>query len=308
MVHELALRESVGRGPAIVYVFYALELAGLVGGVVMLLTAVIWRKIARRHASWLNFIVTWIISCASYIFLIGEPLDWKPNHALCLIQAALIYSVPTLTAGASIALVIQVYTTLCSLLTMPMSRRIPWTAALVVCPYVPAWAMFVFSLKVGLTDPSLVQRPDGGAYCNLNTSSPGRVSAILVSVLMLLCLPVEVIIFRNIWRAWATLKEDNRGFVSTIVRVLAFTLVGMVSIILSLVCLILPYGYDAAFHIVIAMLPVFSVVIFGTQKDIFAAWASGFRRQRPHGEDTWEVFTPNESRQSVTVSRQVSEV
>jgi hypothetical protein len=47
---------------------------------------------------------------------------------------------------------------------------------------------------------------------------------------MILCLGVEVIIFRHLWRTWATLKRDNRSSVSIIVRVLAFTLVGMLSI------------------------------------------------------------------------------
>jgi len=66
-------------------------LAGLVGAVLMLLTAIIWRKIVRRHASWFNFMITWIISCSSYIFLLGEPVGRTPNHILCLSQAALIF-------------------------------------------------------------------------------------------------------------------------------------------------------------------------------------------------------------------------
>jgi len=306
MAHEPVLRESVevGRVATIRYVFYGLELAGLAGAVVMLVTAIIWRKVARRHASWFNFMITWIISCSSYLFLMGVPVGRSPNHNLCLFQAALVYSVPTLTSGATLALVIHVYMTLRSLLTVPTNHRASWTAALVVGPYVPAWAMFAFSLKVGLDDPSLVS-PGDGTYCDLDTTLPGKVSEIVVVIIMVVCLAVEVIIFRHLRRAWDTLKRDNRSSVSIIIRVLAFTLVGMLSIILSLIFLIIPDYHRTAFNIMIAMVPVSSVIIFGTQKDIFAAWASGFRSQRTHGEDTWETFTPTESRQ--TVGPQVSE-
>ncbi|KAJ7886356.1 hypothetical protein B0H13DRAFT_2044289 [Mycena leptocephala] len=165
--------------------------------------------------------------------------------------------------------------------------------------------MFVYTLKVGLDDPSSVYRHEDGAYCGLATNMPQRVSGIVVAIIMILCLGVEVIIFRHLWRTWATLKRDNRSSVSIMVRVLAFTLVGMLSIILSVIFLALPYDQDTAFNIVIAMVPVSSVVIFGTQKDIFAAWGSGFREPRTHPMDTWDTFTPNESRAST--DPQVSE-
>ncbi|KAF8189774.1 hypothetical protein K438DRAFT_930773 [Mycena galopus ATCC 62051] len=312
MAHELVLRESekVGRLATIRYVFYGLELAGLVGAVFMLLTAIIWRKRVRRHASWFNFTITWIISCSSYLFLMGEPLDQQPNHNLCLVQAALVYSVPTLTSGATIALVIHIYMMLRNLLTLPTNRQGSLTAAVSSSLALhPAWAMFVFSMKFGLDHPSLVRRSDSddgtASYCIMNTTLLQRVSGIVVVIIMVLCLVVEVVIFRHLRRAWETLQKDNRSSVSTIVRVLAFTLVGMLSIILSLIFSVTPNYHNTAFNIVIAMIPVFSVIIFGTQKDLITAWGSGFQNPGTHGDDTWEIFTPNESQQ--TISRQVSE-
>ncbi|KAJ7509444.1 hypothetical protein B0H11DRAFT_1249844 [Mycena galericulata] len=304
MAHDLAPRDSVEVKGAqssvnrMRYVFYGLQLAGLSGAVVILLTALIWRKAARRHASWLNFMLTWIISCTSYLFLIGESLGAKPNHTLCLLQAALIYSVPTLTAGATIALVIHVYITLRSLLTA-ITHRASWTAALVIGPYIPAWGMFLAFLKMGLDDPSRVQRPGDGTYCTINTKLPARVSAAMVATIMILCLSVEAIIFRNLRRAWAILKrDDDRSSVSMVIRVLAFTSVGMLSIILSLIFMVLPNTHDTAFNVVISLIPVSSVLIFGTQKDIFSAWLSVTRiRRQSHGADTWETFTPTSSSQ-----------
>ncbi|KAJ7487836.1 hypothetical protein FB451DRAFT_1225635, partial [Mycena latifolia] len=292
MAHGLAPREYLDevRVTTMRSVFYGLQLAGLFGAAVMLFTAVIWRKAVRRHASWFNFMITWIISSSSYIFLIGTPSRQKPSHALCLFQAALVYTVPTLTAGSTISLVIQVYITLRCMLTA-INHRTSWTVALVMGPYVPAWAMFVFALRIGLGDPSLVQRDD--MYCNMNTYLPERVSAAVVATIMIICLAVEVIIFRNLRRAWLTLKRDDRSSVSLIVRVLAFTLVGMFSIILSLIFLALPDQHRAAFDVTISILPVSSVLIFGTQKDIFTAWCAMCRRRPPaHGADTWDTFTP----------------
>ncbi|KAJ7152649.1 hypothetical protein C8R43DRAFT_1189678 [Mycena crocata] len=269
MAHDLVIRDTVTgeRETAMRYVFYGLQLAGLLGAVVLLLTAIIWRKAARRHASWFNFMITWIISCSSYILLIGVPRGGQPNGVLCLLQASLVYSVPSLVAGSTIALVIHVYMTLRNLL-YSISHRAAWTIVLVIGPYIPAWAMFFHTLNVGLKDMSLVQSPSDGTYCGFNTTVPQKVSAIVVAVIMILCLGVEVIILQNLRRAWNTLKRDNRASISMIVRVLAFTLVGMLSIILSFIFLALPdeYNHGSAFNIVIATIPVSSVLVFGTQK------------------------------------------
>ncbi|KAJ6493008.1 hypothetical protein C8R45DRAFT_1095530 [Mycena sanguinolenta] len=306
MAHDLGPRESVevGRAATIRNVFYGLQLAGLVGAILMLLTAIIWRKIVRRHASWFNFMITWIISCSSYILLLGQPVGRTPNHDLCLSQAALIFSVPTLTSAATSALVIHVYMTMRQVLTMSTHCQKSWATALLIGPYVPTLGMLIFCLRLGLHNPSLVFRPDDGTYCTFNSKSPGRVSGIVVVIIMVFCLAIEIIIFRHLRRAWEILKKENYSSVSTIVRVLAFTLIGMLSIILSLLLMVFPNSLNSAFHIVIAIVPVSSVLIFGTQKDIFTAWASGFRNRETHDLDTWDTFTPNESLHTIT--RQVS--
>ncbi|KAK7046587.1 hypothetical protein R3P38DRAFT_3307865 [Favolaschia claudopus] len=296
------LLKRMGKAETVRHAFYGLELVGLVGAVFMLVTATVWRKIVRRHPSWFNFMVTWIISCSSYIFFMGQPKGREPNHNLCLIQAALIYSVPTLTSGATFALVIQVYMTLRSLLTLPKASGNLAVVILVIAPYIPAFALFMLSLGLGLRDPSTVYRD--AFYCDMKTKLPQKASAIAVVIIMLCCLIVEVIIFKALRRAWITLNRDDRGSISVIVRVLAFTLVGMLIIILSLVFLIIPNYHNTAFNIAIAIIPVSSVIIFGTQQDIFTAWVSGFQNRKAHGEDTWDTFTPNATQH--TLSPQVS--
>ncbi|KAJ7604249.1 hypothetical protein FB45DRAFT_957578 [Roridomyces roridus] len=305
MAHDLTMRDSVDVArTSFRYAFYGLQLAGLSGAFLLLLTASIWRKATRRHASWYNFMICWIISCSSYIFLIGLPLGKEPDQALCAVQAALIYAVPPLTAGATIALVIHVYMTLRSLLVDIPHRQL-WTAALVIGPYIPAWILFLVFLNKGLSDPSLVRRMDDGTYCSMsmNTQVPARASSAVVSTIMILCLGVEAIIFRNLRRVWAIFKQDSdeRASVSMVVRVLAFTSIGMLSIILSMIFMILPDSTNEIFNIVIAIVPVSSILIFGTQKDILAAWTSTCRREREnhhheqHHVEMWETFTPTGS-------------
>lgn len=93
--------------------FIVLQLTGFTGLVIILFTASVSTLSKKRHPSWSNFIVTWIISCVSYrlvyhpslkfpsvncwfSFLAGAPITWQPEYSLCLTQAALIYTVPTL--------------------------------------------------------------------------------------------------------------------------------------------------------------------------------------------------------------------
>ncbi|KAJ7053286.1 hypothetical protein C8F01DRAFT_552011 [Mycena amicta] len=312
MAHDFPPRDAIGpmegqaRSSAVNMAFYGMQTAGLLGTLLMLLTATIWHKVARRHSSWFSFVVAWLISCTSYLLTMGVPADHQPNHALCVLQAALIYSVPPLTAGATVALVVNVYLNLRSVLTASNNYNgVEVKTALIVVPYIPAWAVFTLTLRLGLDEPGLILRRDDGAYCSIVSSIPSRVSSALVAGLMITCVGIEIVIILAMRRAWETLQRDDRGSITITVRVMAFTLVGMLFIILSLVLLALPNDHDTAFNIVIAIIPLSSVIIFGTQKDILTAWGSifvfllGRRTTTEHGTDTWETFTPIETGQNL---------
>ncbi|CAK5272314.1 unnamed protein product, partial [Mycena citricolor] len=298
--------DSGGAGHVRRIVFFSLELAGLAGAVIMLLTGLIWRQAARRHIVWFNFMFTWMISCASYILLIGQSVDELPNRTICVAQSALIYSVPTLTSGSTLALVIHVYITLRTLLTVAtpdylfMYRKI-LTIMLVGVPYVPTAGMFASALVISLRAPpsELSLSYSEGAFCGLTATPLGRISASIVAVMMIAGLVFEAVIFCTLRRVWRTLQAENRASVSMITRVMAFTLVSIVSIIISMIFLVLPSEHQSGFNVMIATIPVTSVLIFGTQKDVLNAWASIFRKKRAHGADTWDTFTPEGSRQII---------
>jgi hypothetical protein len=107
--------------------FLALETFGWSGSLIILLT-VIFSNV-RRHITWINFCMSWILSSLSYCLLLFARQDYgpEPNHILCLVQSPLIYAAPTLyvsnliykkvilayiltrrTAGTTLALVIHV--------------------------------------------------------------------------------------------------------------------------------------------------------------------------------------------------------
>lgn len=95
--------------------FFALQLTGLFTLTIVLLTVALSPNVAKRHICWLNFIFTWMVSGLSYrcvdqsnatlasslyrpchSLLVGRPINWEPPYGLCLTQAVLIYTVPTL--------------------------------------------------------------------------------------------------------------------------------------------------------------------------------------------------------------------
>jgi hypothetical protein len=96
--------------------FDVLQMFGLVGMTLILVTVLVSPTITKRSPVWLNFVVSWIISTASSLcalslslvpfslnswrerLLLGKSINYIPNHKLCFAQAILIYTVPTMHA------------------------------------------------------------------------------------------------------------------------------------------------------------------------------------------------------------------
>ncbi|KAF5350777.1 hypothetical protein D9758_010329 [Tetrapyrgos nigripes] len=186
----------------ILHIFFAFQLFSLAGLSVILFTTAITRT--WKHPTWINFCVTWIISCISYSLLVGRPLSYVPPHQLCLAQAALIYTVPTLTAFGTFSLVLHVFR---------MVRHCgdggkALTIALVVSPYLAASGMMVMALIIGLRDPSTVRRTSSGLYCDMGNEIPGRISAGVVTIVMIVCIILEALISRDVKRQWSFLRAS----------------------------------------------------------------------------------------------------
>ncbi|KAF5392911.1 hypothetical protein D9757_001065 [Collybiopsis confluens] len=218
--------------------FVTLQLIGLSGLMVMFFTACVTSIIRKRHLCWTSFILSWIVSSVSYSLLVGTSIEYQPPFALCLIQGVMIYTVPTLTACTSLSLVIQVLLTVRTFAspphspssTAPSSHRLS-TFMLILLPYVFGAAMFTLSMVIGLKDRETVTRPPGGFYCNMKNSTPGKISAIVVAIIMLICVGLGSTISVILRRHWLIFSNQTRTPLATAMRVLCFSAFSVVSIV-----------------------------------------------------------------------------
>ncbi|KAF9029160.1 hypothetical protein BDZ89DRAFT_1160009 [Hymenopellis radicata] len=292
-------------------VFLVLQLCGLATLAVILSTVLLSPTTAKRHVCWINCQFTWLISALSYCLLLGRPIDWTPPHSLCFAQAVLIYSVPTLSACTTTALMIHVFLSIRSILSAsgsPSSQRL--SIVLATVPYIAALGMAAIPLAFGISDPSLVERRanDGGLYCGIGNGIPGRISSIVVAVIMICCLGLEIAVIVVLRRNWADLRKRRRNHpvLSLSIRVLAFSIFGCLAIALALAFAFTP-SRGAIPNLILATLPFIAALIFGTQQDILDVWLSLLccrkpkRRQLSISQPStsvssriadWEVATP----------------
>jgi len=75
--------------------FVALNLAGGIGLVLILVTAALSKKV-KRTPTWYSFCLSWVFYAVSgsLLFLTGEQTNPTPPDSLCSVQAALIYALP----------------------------------------------------------------------------------------------------------------------------------------------------------------------------------------------------------------------
>ncbi|KAJ4496235.1 hypothetical protein C8J55DRAFT_553960 [Lentinula edodes] len=235
---------------ALFILFIVFQLIGLVGSILILFTACISKIVRKRHWSWFSFVFSWIISCVSYSLLAGAPIDWQPEYPLCLTQAALIYTVPTLTAFSSLALVIQVLVSVRALAAIHInptsitsndggntSLHRLWTFLLLLIPYLSGAGMFAMSLVIGLRDRGTVRREPGGFYCNMENPIPrthkfirrGKLSAAIVAAIMLICVSLGVTICVILRKNWNAVRSDVQVPLATVTRVLCFSTFSVVA-------------------------------------------------------------------------------
>lgn len=121
---------------------------------------------------------------------------------------------------------------------------------LVIVPYILGGGMFALSLVIGLKDRSTVTRAPGGFYCGMINTLPlvsldllylctdfyrpfrGKTSAIVVAVVMIICVCLCATIAIVLRRNWSIFSKETTGTpLSTVMRVLVFTLFSMVAVV-----------------------------------------------------------------------------
>jgi len=276
-VVDLVSRQVTDKGnsPALIKVFISFQLFGLFGTILMLVTALCPRS-KPRQSTWYSFTISWIISTVSYTLLFwgGALTGPEPPYTLCLIQGILIYSAPTLTAATTLALVIQIWILVRSVVASPSSKagRVNpmFLASLLVFPYLLYVGILVGTLVVGWQDQGTVRRVGSGMYCNFSDIVPGRATTFIMVVIMVPAVVFEVLICRALHKQWILFKQQPDAL-SAVLRVVCFTFMGLLGITLSIVFFfMIHHGSDL--NIVISLMPITVVLIFGTQGDLLRIW------------------------------------
>jgi len=271
------------RSSALITGFITVEMLGWIGCLILLLTVVLSRKI-QRHATWINLCLAWSLSGISFSLLfIGHKLEDKPNHSLCLTQAALVYASPLLTSSATLALAIHLLFSIhSSLYSMPETERFHRirSTILVIFPYLTYIAVFFWVIALGIQHPKHVKRLTSGLICGLDGKipMPGKFSAAFVAATTIVTVSIEGVIITEMWRNWRAYQGENKDALAMIIRVLCFSLCSAISAAVTLVYLRMPTNI-AVYRMVPALNPLAFFIIFSTQKDIFDTWI--FWKQRP---------------------------
>ncbi|KAK0473754.1 hypothetical protein IW261DRAFT_676187 [Armillaria novae-zelandiae] len=270
---------------SVVHAFDALEILGAAGFFLITSTALLSRRV-QRHVTWFSFCVSWIVSCISYILLAiaGQALETQPTFGLCVTQAALIYAAPPLTGCTTFSLAFYMHTHMKSSLDGSPVRgdALSMRLALLLGPYVVWFGIFVGILLSGIKQPQLVRKALNGTYCDVNSHIPSKVSSLVVVISTMGVITISVFVVVQLYRNRRRLGSSTE-YVAAAVRVVAFGLVGLLALIVSAIY-VFTNRQGSAFDIVLALVPNFGVIIFGSQADIVRVWMTPFKIGNSHFE------------------------
>ncbi|KAJ6518871.1 hypothetical protein C8R45DRAFT_949587 [Mycena sanguinolenta] len=266
---ELPLRE--------LNVFNSLFTVALVLLTIVILPPIFSRNV-RRNALWFTFIGSWLLYCASGLLLVGHQLGPDPPFDICLIQASLIHSVPTLGSVAGACFIVDLYCTLrVSLLRsywIPMRR----TPALLALPAVAFFSLFWLSLGIGLQDHTTVNRLQN-MFCHINTGLPTLVGSLLSGFSIAVAIGVEIAAGIMIFNSRPTLSAEKSPSDSDqpiapgmAIRILLFSLLTVLGLVLSAVMLFHFSDTDIHGNFMLPILPILVAILFGAQRDIILGW------------------------------------
>ncbi|KAJ3977862.1 hypothetical protein EV361DRAFT_392319 [Lentinula raphanica] len=272
--------------------FITLHVLGEAGSILLLLTYLASKNV-YRHPTLINFWITWIIYSISYSVLLYDREQYIHPDTLCRVQAAMVDGSPSMVVTAGLVSVIQLWV---RIRMSPQSTYKTQSTAkqrlqfrLVLClliPYVVFFAFAIGSALVGRENFSLTN-PMNGLYCSLHIDGFSRYGIPAYCIAVMTCLiSFEVAISINYWhtrsnasRAFTLLKREVPF--SLILRMLLFSGISVMIITISIIYMsnwLVPWPYLTQ-----ATLPLLSVCIFGTQKDLLTTWACWRRSStKPH--------------------------
>ncbi|KAK7437492.1 hypothetical protein VKT23_018564 [Stygiomarasmius scandens] len=189
-------------------------------------------------------------------------------------EAALVYSVPTLTACTTLSLLIHGwYNVHFGLSKLPLESHPRIMNILLSTPFIIWSLMFIAFLIDGSQNPALVH--NFGLYCTFMSVMPGKVSSLFVIIITFSTIPIQASLALSLSGNFDTNDATSSISVQTlkmVIRVLIFSFLILIGFAEGIIHLLSSYR-SWAVDLIMASLPVSAVLIFGIQRDFFETWA-----------------------------------
>ncbi|KAJ7590627.1 hypothetical protein C8J56DRAFT_538345 [Mycena floridula] len=288
-----ASSDSSFRNP--VLAFDTLAFAGFFLLALVLIPVILFKQVPRNR-TWFGLILGWMLYSVSYILILGRQFGPAPPFGLCMLQAILIYTMPTMNGWTHLAFVTEVYMDL-RMVLFRKQKRSDHVQALVVIPYTMSFVSFIGAFLL-LNDPTDVQRNNSHMFCHIKRPGPSTLTGILCAIPVLLALLLESYMTRLLIRHWKTFRRaDSRSPVSLsiLIRILAFTAVlvaGFGLTVTSFASRVTAVN-EMLWDILLLTLPILAALAFGTRRDVMYGWVLWWRRI--HSRDSKAVIDNNDT-------------
>ncbi|TFK29597.1 hypothetical protein FA15DRAFT_282411 [Coprinopsis marcescibilis] len=250
-------------------------------GLPLLLAIITLSKTIRRHATFINQCVMYIlIGLSSSLLLFSRNVTGpEPDPMLCLFQASLVYGMPPMASTATCMLVLQMFFKFRAAhngkpYEDAKHRGRLW--AMVICPYVAYFITILATAIVGANDANRVSRSRRVFYCSVESDTLTNTLTSYSAVVLLVTIVFEVWSIVLLVRHRKVVKDRGgslRGLgvldFSFSVRILAFGLYIVTAMSLCLLSVTSPASPVP--DLVVASGATVIILIFGTQADILNA-------------------------------------
>ncbi|KAJ8514826.1 hypothetical protein ONZ45_g7678 [Pleurotus djamor] len=268
---------------ALITSFCILQLLSATGFLVILLTVGLSPRV-KRSFTWISFCVGWTIGSLAYnlLFFAGQQnKDSPPNQTLCLVQGALVLSVPVLQATTNLCLIIDIWVLVSRALHSPNDRTkvtLLSSVGLVIFPYIFSVSVFIGFLLFGSLNPSTIKKLPGSAYCTIQFHRiPAGLSTGLFGFFMLFAIIFKLLFGRLLFKHWVSIS-NLRKYVEMIIRIMLFTTINGIMVLLTIFHMVSVIKRTAV-DVALAIFPMLILFMMITEKDLWQTWL--FWRSKP---------------------------
>ncbi|KAL0949178.1 hypothetical protein HGRIS_009256 [Hohenbuehelia grisea] len=259
-------------------------------GIPLLLLVILLSKgRIQRHATFINFLVVWIVVGISSVLLLyaGKHTGPEPPKMLCLFQSSMIYGMPPMTSTAAFALVFQMFLVIRGAYhgVIVSDRDSLWrTLCLLVGPYVALFITAISTAIVGAANPRKISRDRRFFYCSVENNTLTNVMSLATSCILVLTVIFEVWTVVLLFKHSRALRRNGVSILRTMdlsfpIRIIAFGFYILIALSLNLISITSPQ--TPVPDLIISTASSVVLFIFGTQTDILLALCFWRRNSTP---------------------------